>query len=112
MVNDIQREVDTMGWRGHKSKIDVGMIFKKMYCQHCGTKLTIKKNTRLVNKGDKDFSNSMPGMRGTPIGMTSYYESSYTYLCPNCHSENTYAEQCTVEKKQKQLKKRILSEND
>lgn len=39
-----------MGWRGYKGTIDVGMIFKKMYCKNCGTKLKIKKNTEIVKK--------------------------------------------------------------
>jgi RNase P subunit RPR2 len=44
-----------MGWRGYKGTIDVGMLFKKMFCQNCGTRLRIKKNSQIINKGDKEL---------------------------------------------------------
>ena len=100
-----------MGWQGHQREIALGMIFKKMYCQYCGTKLRIKKNTRIVNKGDKGFSTRMPGPRNA-LGMSSYRLVTYTYMCPKCNSEITYNDQCIVAKKQKRLNKKSISEND
>ena len=100
-----------MGWRGYKGTIDAGMLFKKMYCKKCGTRLKIKKNSRIVSKGDADFSSAMPG-RFSPIGMSSYYDATYIYLCPNCNSETTYDEQCNIAKIQKLLKTKILKDND
>ena len=99
-----------MGWRGYKGTIDVGMIFKKMYCKNCGTKLKIKKNTRVVKKGDDDYSNTLH-RKVIALGMNSYYDITYIYLCPNCGLEISYDEQRIVAKKQKLLKKRILNEN-
>lgn len=100
-----------LGWRGYKETIDVGMIFKKMYCKKCGTKLKIKKNKIIVKKGDEDYSSRMPG-KGNALGMSSYYDATYVYYCPNYGLETTYDEQCILAKKQKLLKKKILDEND
>lgn len=100
-----------MGWQGYKSSIDVGMIFKKMYCGKCGTRLRVEKNTEIIEKGDDRFSNRMPG-KVWAIGMSSYRYVTYIYCCPNCGAETTYDEQCIVSKKQKRLKKIILDEND
>lgn len=99
-----------MGWRGVKGEIDAGMLFRKMYCKNCGTRLKIKKNSKIINKGDKGYTNRGPG--GSAIGMSSYYSITYTYCCPNCGLEITYDEQCIVAKKQKKLKKKILNENE
>ncbi len=96
-----------MGWRGFKGEIDSGMLFKKMYCKNCGTRLKIKKNTKIINKGDEGYSNRIAGHA---IGMSSYYSVTYIYCCPNCGLEITYDEQCVVAKKQKKLKKKILDE--
>ena len=95
----------------YRATIDIGMLFKKMYCQHCGTKLEIKKLTKIVYRGDKEFSSRMAGGMYN-IGMTSYQHATYIYKCPNCHSEITYHAQCVVAEKQKKLKKKIISEND
>ena len=100
-----------MGWRGYKWTIDVGMIFKKMYCRICGSKLKIKKNTKILKKGDEGYSNRMFG-KGNALGMSSYYYVTHIYCCPNCGLEITYDEQCIVAKKQKSLKKKILTEED
>ena len=95
-----------MGWRGFTGEIAVGMLFKKMYCKKCGTRLIVKKNTEIVTKDDEGFTN-----RGW-IGMSSYSSVSYVYLCPNCNSETTYDEQCYIAKIQKVLKTKILKDND
>ena len=99
-----------MGWRGYNGTIDAGMIFKKMYCKNCGTKLKIKKSSEIINKGDEGYTNKING--DSTIGMSSYYSVSYVYLCPNCNLEITYDDQCVVAKKQKRLKKKILDKND
>ena len=99
-----------MGWRGIKGEIDLGMLFRKMYCKNCGTRLKIKKNSEIINKGDKGYSNRIAG--GSAIGMSSYYSVTYKYCCPNCGLEITYDEQCIIAKKQKLLKRKILNEND
>ena len=94
-----------------KATIDIGMLFKKMYCQHCGTRLEVKKTTKIVHRGDEEFSSRMAGGMYN-IGMNSYQQATYVYQCPNCHFEITYAAQCVIAEKQKTLKKKIISEND
>lgn len=96
-----------MGWRGYTSEIPVGMIFRKMYCGHCGAKLKKKKIKRLLKKGDNGFKNSLTGL-SCPIGMTSYHEERYIYFCPRCNRVLSYDEQCVVSEKQKKLKKLIV----
>ena len=100
-----------MGWRGYKGTIAAGMLFKKMHCENCGTKLKIKKNTEIIRKGDEGYSSRMPG-KGNALGMSSYIDVTYTYWCPNCGLEITYDEQCIVAKKQKLSKKKIPNENE
>ena len=105
-----------MGWKGHVYQIPSGMLYRRMYCKSCGTRLKIKKHTRLIKKGDKDFDIRM-GMPGPiNIGMSSYDSATYTYWCPSCRTEITYEEQCYVAKEQKRTKNMILrnhfSEND
>lgn len=100
-----------MGWRGYKGTIAAGMIFKKMYCHNCGTKLKIKKSTIIISKSEEKYSNKMPG-KGNSVGMSSYYDVTYLYWCPICDKTITYDEQCIVAKKQKQLKQRIICKND
>ena len=100
-----------MGWRGYKGTLDVGMLFRKMYCHKCGAKLKIKKNTVIVSKGDEGYSNRIPG-HFIALGMSSYYDVSYIYCCPTCGLDITYDKQCIVAKKQKRLKKKILNENE
>ena len=100
-----------MGWRGYKATIDVGMLFKRMYCRICGTKLKIKKNTKIVKKGDEGYSSKMPG-KGNALGMSSYYDVTHIYCCPNCGLEITYDEQCVIAKKQKLLKMKVLDDTD
>ena len=99
-----------MGWRGYKGTIDVGMLFKKMFCQNCGTRLRIKKNSQIINKGDKEFSNRMPG-KGNAIGMSSYYSVTYAYLCPICNSEISYDAQCVIAK-EAQKSRKLCNTND
>lgn len=99
-----------MGWKGYKGTIDVGMIFKKMYCKNCGNILRRKKISNIYKKGDSNYSNDVLGH--ATIGMDRIEKVHYIYHCSNCGLEITYDEQCIVEKKQKRLKKKILNENE
>ena len=99
-----------MGWRGYKGTIDVGMLFRKMYCHKCGNILKRKKVSNIYKKGEPGYVNTILG--SPTIGMDRIELVEYIYHCPNCSSEITYDEQCIVAKKQKRLKKRILVEKD
>ena len=46
------------------------------------------------------------------IGMTEIKKSHFIYRCPKCASRITYEKQCLVARKQKQYKKKIISEED
>ena len=98
-----------MGWEGYESEMDIGMLLRKMYCQHCGTRLKVKKNSKIVRKGDEGFSTRLGHTgQGRAIGMSSVERVTYIYECPNCHHKITYDEQCYVAKEQRRLKKKVL----
>ena len=99
-----------MGWKGYESTIAVGMLFKRMYCRKCAHRLTKKKISNVYRKGDPDFSNHILG--DPTIGMDRVEKSYYIYHCPNCGLEITYDAQRIVAKRQKQLKRKIISESD
>ena len=99
-----------MGWRGYETEIPVGMIFRRMFCHKCGTKLKKEKMTKLIKKGEEGYSNDILGH--STLGMSEISRSLYVYKCPNCNSLISYEKQCVFAKKQKQLKKKILDECD
>ncbi len=99
-----------MGWRGHETTICVGMIFKRMFCCRCGTRLERQEITKIYKKGDKDYRSTIAG--GSTIGMNELEATEYQYMCPNCGLGISYEKQCKIAKRQKQLKKKVLDEND
>ncbi len=99
-----------MGWKGYEFNIDIGMVFRKMFCHKCGDKLRKKKTKEVYKKGEIGYSNKILGH--TTIGMDKKQITYYIYQCPNCNSEITYDEQCIIAKRQKKLKKKILDENE
>ena len=98
-----------MGWKGYETTIDVGMIFKKMYCHKCGNRLKKKKISNTYKKGDPKFSRWL--MNNLTIFMDRKEESYYIYKCPNCEAEISYDTQCLVAKLQKIHKSVILDES-
>ena len=102
-----------MGWRGRVFTMPVGMVFKKMYCHQCGTRLKKEKICNLYKKGEPGYTTQLPGrFGGIPLGMSELEEISYIYQCANCRLAITYDEQCIIAKKQKKLKKRIITEEE
>lgn len=99
-----------MGWKGYEVEIPVGMIFKRMFCHKCGTKLKKLKITEEFKKGEEGFQNTLLGHH--TLGMTAISKAYYIYMCPNCGSIISYNDQCVIAKKQKLLKKKILNENE
>lgn len=98
-----------MGWRGYESEIDLGMLFRKMYCHKCGTRLKRKKITAIYHKGAPEYDNYVAGIH--TLGMSEKAVSHYVYQCPKCNSEITYDDQCLISKRQRQQKKRILNDD-
>ena len=99
-----------MGWKGSETKIPIGMIFRKMYCNKCGIQLKKLKINEVYKKGETGYSNKILGH--STLGMSEISKSHYIYNCQNCNSKISYEAQCIVAKKQKQLRKKIISEND
>lgn len=97
----------------HKSvgfQIDAGMIFKKMYCHKCGTKLKKEKTSTILRNGDKGFSrHSGKGITFGP-GYNKVY--TYYYVCPQCKNAITYEAQLKISKIQKQKSRNILNDDE
>ena len=90
------------------------MLCRKMYCQHCGNKLKRNKKTKIYTPDDPEFSRLMKNLRGGIININEHQDVRYNYICPSCNIETEYDEHVKIAKKQKQLKKIILpdEEND
>ena len=86
-----------MGWKGYELRISPLMIFRKMYCHKCGSKLKIKKVSETYKKGDPEYSNEILGH--STIGMNRKEVVRYIYKCPGCASEITYEDQCKIAKR-------------
>ena len=99
-----------MGWKGSETKIPIGMIFKKMFCHKCGAQLKKEKITETYKKGEQEYSNKILGH--STLGMSEISKSHYIYKCSNCGAKISYDYQCVIAKKQKNLKKKILNENE
>ena len=85
-----------MGWRGYESHIELGMLFRKMYCHKCGTQLKREKITKIFKKGEPGYYNRLGG--SPTIGMSEVARSHYIYKCTNCDSRISYDAQCIVAK--------------
>jgi len=95
--------------KGKSYSIPVGMIFKKYYCSHCGTKLVKSRTHRVVTKDDKDY------YQYHEIGNYPRYDYdvySYEFKCTKCNKNISYAEQCVIERIQKKYCKKILDDNE
>lgn len=95
--------------KGKSWSIPFGMVFKKYYCSHCGTKLVKSKTHRTVCKDDKDY------YQYHDVGSYPRYDYdvySYEFKCTKCNKKISYTEQCIVERIQKKNHKIILSNSE
>lgn len=93
---------------GYSMEIDVGMLFRRMYCSKCGTKLKRTNTSRLVKKGELGYDEHL-AMRWIIVpASTPQVHVRYVYVCLNCKQVTTYEQQCIIAKKQKQAKTKIL----
>lgn len=44
-----------MGWKGREITFPLGMLFRKMYCMGCGTRLKRHRVDNLIKKGDPEY---------------------------------------------------------
>lgn len=91
-----------MGWTGFETEIPLGMIFRKMYCCGCGTKLKKHLVTNTINKGEAGYQNTILGQ--PTIGMDKIKLGYYVYKCPNCGIMITYEEQLKISRESKNIK--------
>ena len=110
-----------MGWQGSETTMPAGMLFAKMYCYKCASKLFKEEISRIFEKGEKGFApqvlhKTMFGLGGIrmhgTIGMDEIKKSTYVYKCELCNYLITYEEQQKISKLQKELNKTILSDSD
>ncbi len=97
---------------GYQMTIDVGMLFRRMYCCKCGTKLKRRSTSRLIKEGELGYDYSRNFGCHYILGPLSapQIHVRYVYVCPNCKQVTTYEQQCEIAKKQKQAKTKILEE--
>ena len=99
-----------MGWRGNEVEVPLGMLFRKMYCRICSTKLKRKKISVVCKKGDINYTNRLLGK--ATLGMSEIQKSEYVYECPKCKVLTTYNNQLRISKLQKKTGKKILSDEE
>ena len=96
---------------GFHMEIKVGMLFRRMYCYKCGTKLKRASTSRLVKKGELGYDEHSLSLRFGAIPMSCpQIHVRYVYVCPKCKQVTSYEEQCQIAKKQKQAKTKILDD--
>ena len=83
-----------MGWKGREITFPLGMLFRKMYCMGCGTRLKRHRVDNLIKKGDPEYNGRILG--GATIGMDRKQVSYYVYKCPNCGLMFTYEKQLEI----------------
>ena len=102
-----------MGWTGFRIEVPIGMIFKKMKCYCCGTKLVKEKLSNIYIKKENGYSPDVYFRASHyPIGMDKLKRVVYIYRCPNCKQTFTYDEQKMINKIQRKKKKIILEKED
>ena len=97
-----------MWGEGFETTFYTGMLFRKMYCSSCGDKLKITKLSKIYEKGDAGFKNTINGK--PVIGMKSIKISEYVYVCNRCKRYTTYPEQKFIAKRQKIAKKKVIDD--
>ena len=99
-----------MGWRGYKGTIDVGMLFRKMYCHKCGTKMKKSTSSTTTKKGEFGFGKRIAGK--PTLGMSQRKDIFFVFICPSCGNTRTADYQTRISKLQKKLQKKILTDEE
>ena len=90
--------------------IPFGMLFKKFYCHHCGSRLEKSARKRTVRKGDPDYKKYRNIGDMYVIGDIEVTE--YDFHCPSCGEITGYDEQCILGHIQKRTGGHILSSSE
>ncbi len=97
---------------GYDMEIDVGVLFRRMYCCKCGTKLKRTSISRLVKKGELGHDEHLVPMRVAIYTYSPQIKVRYVYICPKCKQVTTYEQQCQIAKRQRKAKTKILEEKE
>ena len=90
--------------------IDVAMITRKFYCHKCGARLERSPHTRTVRRGDPDYREHS---RIGRLHVTGDIEvTEYNFRCPACDRVVDCDGQYVIERIQRSLGKRKLSEEE
>lgn len=90
-----------------------GMLFRKMYCHCCGTKLKRNRDMKKFLLDDKWFKRKTVWV-GEPFTAryvengSKYVEAKYGYRCPSCGNRTSYEHQKEIAKIQKREGKKIV----
>lgn len=83
-------------------RIPAGMLFRRKYCVHCGTRLKKQKLSGYSDEVDtklrKPPFQKIGTWRRRFFMMGSSKEVSFVYRCPNCNKCITYEEQLRQER--------------
>ena len=94
-----------------KYVLSIRVLFKRFYCPICGEKLkVIKEVKKLTEKQKKTYYKELYPF-GIPINI-DIGKVRQMFSCPKCNYYNTTDNQLLIHKKQKRLKRKIISEND
>lgn len=89
--------------KGKSWSMPFGMVFKKYYCSHCGTKLIKSRTHRIVTKNDKDYYQYHEVGNFPRLDYDVY---GYEFKCVKCNKKISYKEQCIIERIQKNVNKK------
>ena len=94
----------------HRSvSVPFGIMFRQFYCHKCGERLEKELRTRTLNRGDPDYKKHNRFGRKHIVAGTIRV-SEYVFVCPHCGHTIGYSEQCVIEKIQKRLGEKQLTE--
>lgn len=86
----------------------IGMLFRKMYCAHCGNLLERKKVKKTYRRGEPGFRNTLTDRSTINVG--SYTTIYYVYCCPGCKREISYEDQKAIAREQAKQNRRIIED--
>ena len=96
--------------KGTEIYMPFGMVFRRMWCTNCGTKLKRHKISTVYRRGDEGYKSKMRAGGATFYNLETYTKITYDYQCPECGKITTYEEQVKLAKIQKKLGKKVLRE--
>jgi len=94
---------------GFYTAIPVGMLFKKHYCHKCGSKLGRESYQRMIAPDDPERQGYS---RKGQLQIGDLTVTEFRFQCPTCSNKTEYSDQLMIEKIQKKLNRKKLTESD